>query len=501
MASHPFKRLIQGMAVICCIIGLGACTTGQVKTEPTKLASRPDHVQIQTSKRVAEEITSLTQLGAIAIRSYFIDPVIRPVSHHKAMFAVALKSGSGAIRRTYLNNYQFPKLDKQPIPSVIEREGMDLERWEQRLDEITHQPASSGQIEFLIDGEAYFNRLTQEIRRAHQSVDVRTYIFDNDDYALEIADLIKSRSNDIEVRVLADELGQLAAHRVNANSQPEAHRPPLSLSMYLETNSNVRYRTQSNHWLSGDHVKTTIIDESMAFVGGMNIGREYRYDWHDLMMQVQGPIVAHIQHDFDIAWAKAGYLGDLGALWATLTQNTSSNEAHGYPIRLLQTFNHDSEIYRAQLEAIRRAQAYIYIENAYISDDEILFELAKARKRGVDVRVIFGSDGDEPVMHLSNTVSANTLLEHGVRVYLYPGMSHVKAAIIDGWACVGSANFDKLSLQINREINLATSDSKTVESLKQQLFERDFEKSYELQKPLPSGWKHTLAEIVSDEFL
>ena len=30
------------------------------------------------------------------------------------------------------------------------------------------------------------------------------------------------------------------------------------------------------------------------------------------------------------------------------------------------------------------------------------------------------------------------------------------AAIFDGWACVGSANFDKLSFEVNREVNLAT---------------------------------------------
>jgi phosphatidylserine/phosphatidylglycerophosphate/cardiolipin synthase-like enzyme len=42
----------------------------------------------------------------------------------------------------------------------------------------------------------------------------------------------------------------------------------------------------TNPWTTGDHTKTTIIDEKIAFVGGMNIGREYRYDWHDLMMEV-----------------------------------------------------------------------------------------------------------------------------------------------------------------------------------------------------------------------
>ena len=55
-------------------------------------------------------------------------------------------------------------------------------------------------------------------------------------------------------------------------------------------------------------------------------------------------------------------------------------------------------------------------------------------------------------------IAMNRMLENGIRVYRFPGMSHVKAAVIDGWASVGTANYDKLSLQVNKEVNLATSD-------------------------------------------
>ncbi len=48
-------------------------------------------------------------------------------------------------------------------------------------------------------------------------------------------------------------------------------------------------------------------------------------------------------------------------------------------------------------------------------------------------------------------VTANALLASGVRVFIYPGMTHVKAMIVDGWACLGSANFNKLSLRSNLE--------------------------------------------------
>ena len=78
--------------------------------------------------------------------------------------------------------------------------------------------------------------------------------------------------------------------------------------------------------------------------------------------------------------------------------------------------------------------------------------LIAARQRGVDVRVIIPSRGNHGPLNASNKLTINTLLQHGIRVYEYPGMSHIKAAIYDGWMCVGSANFDKLSLKINKEI-------------------------------------------------
>ena len=67
----------------------------------------------------------------------------------------------------------------------------------------------------------------------------------------------------------------------------------------------------STPWLTGDHVKTAIIDKEIAFTGGMNIAREYRYDWHDLMTELRGPVVGVLQYEFEKAWAHAGFFGDL----------------------------------------------------------------------------------------------------------------------------------------------------------------------------------------------
>jgi len=382
---------------------------------------------------------------------------------------------------------------------VTNDEPMDLADWERQLDDMTDKKASRGTIRFLVDGEAYFNRLNQALVAAEESIDMRTYIFDNDDVALEIADLLRDKSDNVDIRILVDGLADLFATRLDSSSMPADVELPPSISRYLTDASRVQFRKQSNPWFTGDHVKITIVDDDLAFLGGMNIGREYRYDWHDLMMEVEGPVVTQLRHEFDLAWEKSGMLGDL-AWFATALQGFSQpTSEQGYPLRVLSTTIHDSELYRVQVAAIRQARNHIYIENTYFSDDKILFELALARRRGVDVRVILAEEGDSGILNLSNRKAINTMLRNGIRVYIYPGMTHLKAAVYDGWACLGSANFDKLSLQINRELNLGTSHQATVRNLMEQVFYPDFAVSTELYEPPQLGARHHFAELIADE--
>ena len=78
-------------------------------------------------------------------------------------------------------------------------------------------------------------------------------------------------------------------------------------------------------------------------------------------------------------------------------------------------------------------------------------------------------------------------------------MTHVKAALYDGWACLGSANFDKLSLRVNRETNVATADPAFVGRLERELFEADFSRSHELAAAPSVGWGAYLAAYLAGQ--
>jgi len=385
-----------------------------------------------------------------------------------------------------------------PIPPLSDGPAMDLAGWEEELDKQLGRPASAGQLKFLVGGEAFFTRFIDALGSAKNSIDIRAYIFDNDDVALNVGELLKRRSREgVNVRVLFDGLGTIAASGQQSTSQPDAHKPPVSIESYLTHQSNVEVRETKNPWLTGDHVKTMVIDKKLAFLGGMNIGREYRYDWHDMMVEVQGPVVDEINREFQVAWGRAGIFGDFSYLfsWRAGRHNQGLD---GYPVRLIYTKPGKHEIYSVQRDAIRRSKRYIYVENAYFTDDVLLKELILARRRGVDVRVIIPLETDRGLITRNITLAANTMLAAGIRVYIYPGFSHAKAAVFDGWASVGSANLDRLSLHINKELNIATSDVSAVNELLATLFEPDFQKSGELTEPFPQRWTDHIIEMFGD---
>jgi len=424
--------------------------------------------------------------------------LVRPVSSVAKLFFVAGEAAAETVRPASLRS-----LEATPIPALSTDEGMDLEAWELELDRITGRPATTGSIEYHIDGEAYFTRLIDVLSSARESISIRTYIFDNDDVADQIGRLLRRKSAEgVDVKVLLDGLGTILATGTDDESMPEDYVPPESVRRFLEQDSGINVRQVSNPWLvAGDHVKTTIVDDSIAFTGGMNIGREYRYAWHDMMVEVQGSVVGVLRREFDDAWVHAGVFGDVGWIMHKLKPNEDKDPEGQQSMRVLLTDPGDAAIFKAQREAIRRSKKYIYVQNAYMADDTMLYELAKARRRGVDVRVILPLVGNHGPLNQSNALAANAMLEHGIRVFLYPGMSHVKAAVFDGWASLGSANWDNLSFHTNRELNVATSDPKAVSELLESVFEPDFSQSVELTEPFPERWSDFLMEVVADYLL
>lgn len=434
---------------------------------------------------------TLRSLDHIVLRSHLLTLLKNPATTLRRL----LGHGEDAVVSI------FRRGPKETYPEAPYAQGasMNLERWENTLDYLTRTRSYPGTIDFLIGGTAYFNELEEAFAKAKRRIDIRTYIFDNDAFAVRMADNLRERAEQVRVRVMMDDLGSImAGMSPPPGGYPNGFVPPNDMVRYLKKGSPVQARRVGNPWLTGDHVKITVVDREVAFMGGMNYGAEYRYHWHDMMARVEGPIVWRLQKEFDKAWAHAGPGGDFAYLLRTLRLPTVSaelTERYPVPLRVLQTKTGKREILRAHLAAIDRAQRYIYIATPYFSEPAVINHLITARARGVDVRVVLPDQGNHGIMNTVNVATANQLLESGVKVYMYPGMSHVKAAVFDGWASFGSANFDRLSMKVNQELNLATSHEPTVRKLLGELFAPHFARSTELLEPLPWTWADSIAEV------
>ena len=432
--------------------------------------------------------------SALIFESHGLALIKNPVSSLGKLANLLIEGGESLIR------LPLAKPDG-PVPPLRHSQGMDLGDWENWLDQHTGTQREYGSLRLLIDGERFFPRLEEAISNSTDHVHINVYMFDNDDVALEVADELKQRSRQVQVHVIIDRLASMAAARIPPATPPAIpYVPPASISHYLRHSSSVHVRPFLNPFCSYDHCKVYLVDGVQGWLGGMNLGREYRFEWHDMMVELQGPVVGALERQFALNWAQEGPLGDLGYLGALLSHagqvHTNWGTGPWIQMRLLPTTTLHKHFAKAVFQALRHARSYVYVENPYLFDKRVLGDLVRARNRGADVRVILPHVNDSHTEARAELVAANYLVQQGVRVFFYPGMTHVKALLVDDWACVGSGNLNRFGLRLCQERNVATSDPAFAAQLKRQLFEEDFKHSYELSEPVPVEWIDFLADFV-----
>jgi len=440
------------------------------------------------------------------IKSHIIEPIKNPIT--------TIQKGSTFVYQGVKKTFESNDIKHLKIipPLNPSDEMMNIDDFEKQLDRVVGKEKFKGSMEYLIGGAAFFTDLLNEIEKSQDEIFIRLYIYSNDDYGVRLSNILKNKNkNGVDVRILTGGLANNAeSMKRSAIPFDKDFKQPKSIGQYLAYESGVNFRTSADTFFMFDHSKMIIIDKKTAYVGGMNIGQPYRYTWHDMMVKLKGPIVYKVHGQFTEAWAAAGPTGDIGKLFTIiLNQNKPSKELIEYyninqdrqvDIRTLYTKPQKKTIYKAQLLAIKNAKKRIYIQNPYLADYRIINALIEARGRGVDVRIIIPSKNNVGMMAASNLVATNIFLKNGIRVFNYQGMTHIKAAIYDGWASLGSANFDNLSLMMNDEFNIAFSDPYYVNKLKKELFDIDFGLSVEITKPYVINWYDKVMSSFANRF-
>lgn len=319
-----------------------------------------------------------------------------------------------------------------------------------------------------IDGNDAYKAMEQIIDSAKKSLYIETFLFFDDESGRRIADrIVKKKKEGVDIKVLIDGLGQKVVKNTRISDYLKAEG--IDVKIYNKLIVGI-------HGINITHRKLLIADGDYGMTGGMNFGDEYGKIWHDSMTEFHGEVVQDLQKEFFADWKKAG-----GALPTKAPVLKTMNYGN-VPMRVTVTSAHESDkryqIKHSLLTLIDNAKKRVVIEGAYFSDDNLVKTLTDAGKRGVDVQVIMPKKGDSKIFNKINPSTAKVLMKNGVKVFFYqPRFSHMKAAIIDTFAVVGSANPDARSFRENQELNVIIESPEYIKDLETRLIANDLKQS------------------------
>lgn len=305
------------------------------------------------------------------------------------------------------------------------------------------------------DGEKLFASLFEDIRRAKHHVNIEFFTWYNDQIGNELVHLLeKKAAAGVQVRIIYDILGshgskqKLFKHLIELGGQAE----PFLTPKYFPITFRLNFR---------NHRKITIIDGSIGYIGGFNVGDQYlgrkqRFGyWRDTHLRVMGDAVLSMQSRFFLDWnattKKAQVSFDDKYFPRTKAAGTTS-------MQIVSSGPDDDrqKIKQGYVKMISIATESIYIETPYfVPDGSVLEALSIAAAAGVDVRIIIPDRPDHPFVYRATEYYCRELIQSGGKVYAYrKGFMHSKMVVIDGKiVSIGSANMDIRSFRLNFEAN------------------------------------------------
>jgi cardiolipin synthase A/B len=336
-------------------------------------------------------------------------------------------------------------------------------------------PVGDGEVTTYTFGADLYADMLAAIEGAERQVLLETYIWKADAVGQRFKTALEqAAARGVEVFVILDSFANLVV-------SPRFKRFPPGVKV-------LRYPVYAAGWrpfdlrrYGRDHRKILVVDDSVGFVGGYNLGAPFATEWRDTHVRITGPGVWDLKRAFADFWnlnrrrrfraSERPLLIETASSWEpTIRFHRNVPRLWMFPIRSM------------YLEAITRASRNIWLTTAYfLPDQDFVDALTAAARRGVDVRLLIPAKSNHVVADWISRGYFSQLLNSGVRLLRYrDAMVHAKTATIDGtWSTVGTANIDRLSLTGNYEINVEIIDPRLAKEL-ERIFEIDESHSLEL---------------------
>jgi cardiolipin synthase A/B len=328
----------------------------------------------------------------------------------------------------------------------------------------------------LIDGGAFFPAMLDAIAAARRQVLLEMYLVESGHVTDRfIAALETAVLRGVRVCLLLDDFG---CRGLTAADRTRLQQAGAELVLY----NPLRFGGELRRNLFRDHRKLLVVDNDCAFVGGVGLTDDFdpggrpENHWHDVMVEIRGPLVADWQAVFGHNWVHWSRTG-------TVTVEPPGAHIGNQAGKVcLSGSDTRAPIKRSLLARIGRARQRVWLATAYfVPSWKQRRRLARAARRGVDVRLLLpGPHTDHPAVRHAGRRFYASLLRAGVRIYEYqPRFQHAKVALIDDWVSIGSSNLDRWNLRWNLEANQEI-DAPDFAAETQAMLEADFAVSEEM---------------------
>jgi cardiolipin synthase len=321
----------------------------------------------------------------------------------------------------------------------------------------------------------YFQALLLEIRNAQKTIDLETYIFQDDNLGQQvIQELLIASNKGVAVRLIVDGFGSyfwisnLKTILKNSKIQLKVFRPFLffqpSRWQWLRVDLILKAFSHANKRL---HRKTCTIDGKILFAGSFNVTAEPN---RDTGVRVTGLEIQNLQNSFKKIWANLWIISKI-----PITNRTSALRLNDSLKKRL--------LYNADLaEQIKKAKRRIWITNAYfVPPPFILKALNLASLKKLDIQLLLPARSDSKFMKFLTETYYSGLLQSGIRIFEFQNrFLHAKTLLIDEWAIVGTSNMNHRSLFHDYEIDVVLTLQTSLDSLSSQ-FEIDKLNSTEIK--------------------
>jgi phosphatidylserine/phosphatidylglycerophosphate/cardiolipin synthase-like enzyme len=368
--------------------------------------------------------------------------------------------------------------------------------WDRALDappggwvEGTFPPRAGNAVEILVDGAEALPAMAEALKRADSHIHITGWYFspsfdlERNGDSIALRHLLGELAERVDVRVLVWAGAPLPVFRPSRGDVRKM-RDRLTEGSRIEVALDSRERPMHCH-----HEKTIVIDDRVAFVGGIDLTSEDgdRFDtshhparatigWHDTAARIEGPAVADVAAHFNMRWHET-----TGERLAAAVPGAPSGEVELQIVRTVPEKVYDAiprgefGILESYVRALRAARRFIYIENQFLWSPEIAAILTEKIRHppSPDFRLLVllpakpNSGADDTRGVLGELLEADAGQGRVFASTLYarsgsradPIYVHSKATIVDDvWLSVGSANLNEHSLFNDTEMNLVTHD-------------------------------------------